>query len=179
MHVENCWQSKNKNLSWLQSTISQCRTGKVRGASQFRWEETGNSCGLFQSVLWSSVERLRIRQKMPRWWYQVGIGGVGGFLTHLTLNQGVKREGPAVPFHGGDKPIGSSLNDEVKIFVTPSQHSRAKFREIFTDMNGTLTSGEEAKKSLARRNMNYWPQQLNFVFWWTKSGCGIPRETLD
>lgn len=40
-------QSRNKSLSWLQSTISECRPGKVRGASQFRWEETGNSCGLF------------------------------------------------------------------------------------------------------------------------------------
>lgn len=94
----------------------------------------------------------------------MGIRGVGGFLTQLTLNQGVKGELPAVPFHGGDKPIGSFLNNKVKIFVNPSQHSKAKFREIFTDMKGTLTSGVKSKRSLASRNMNYWPQQLNVAF---------------
>lgn len=124
----------------------------------------GQQLRFIQSVWWSSVERLRIRQKMPRWWYQAGTRGVGGFLTQLTLNQGVKGELPAVPFHGGDKPIGSFLNDKVKIFVTPSQHSKAKFREIFTDPKGTLTSGVKSKRSLASRNMNYWPQQLNFAF---------------
>ena len=55
--------------------------------------------------------------------------GIGGFPLELTLNRRGKKEVPAVPFN--ENPV-SHLNEEIKIFVTPSQYFSAKFRGIFT-----------------------------------------------
>ena len=55
--------------------------------------------------------------------------GIGGFPLKLTLNRRGKKEVPAVPFN--ENPV-SHFNEEIKIFVTPSQYFRAKFRGIFT-----------------------------------------------
>ena len=40
---------------------------------------------------------------------------------------------PAVPFH--ENPV-SRVNEEIKTFVTPSQYFNAKFRGIFSTLQG-------------------------------------------
>ena len=55
--------------------------------------------------------------------------GIGGFLLELTLNRIGKKEVLVVPFN---KNSVGRLNEEIKIFVTPSQYFNAKFGGIFT-----------------------------------------------
>ena len=106
--AENCWRSKNKNLSLPQSTISK-----------------------------------------------------------------------SAPADLSAKPLWSSLNGEVKVFVTPTHHFKAKFREMFSDLNVAQTSDAESKRWHAEPNMSSRPQQLNVAFWCAMSGCVISRKTLD
>ena len=54
--------------------------------------------------------------------------GIGGFLLELTLNRIGKKEVLVVPFN---KNSVGCLNEEIKIFVTPSQYFNAKFGGIF------------------------------------------------
>ena len=95
------------------------------------------------------------------------------FPFKLILNRGEKKEAPAVPFN--ENPV-SRLNEEIKIFVTPSQYFNAKFRGIFTRTKIQHSSGAESKRWLAGA---YRPQQLNFAVWCAPTGCGISREVLD
>ena len=67
----------------------------------------------------------------------------------------------------------------MKIFVTPNQYFKAKFRGIFTRTKIQHSSGAESKRWLAGPNMRYWPQRLNFAIWCATTGCGITREVLD
>lgn len=105
--------------------------------------------------------------------------GVGGFPIQLTLSKGVRTELPAVPIQRAAKPLWSSLNDEFKVFVTPTRHFKAKFREMFSDLNVAQTSDAESKRWHAEPNMSSRPQQLNVAFWCAMSGCVISRKTLD
>ena len=68
------------------------------------------------------------------------------FPFKLVLNRGEKKEAPAVPFN--ENPV-SRLNEEIKIFVTPSQYFNAKFRGIFTRTKIQHSSGAESKRWLA------------------------------
>ena len=68
------------------------------------------------------------------------------FPFKLILNRGEKKEAPAVPFN--ENPV-SCLNEEIKIFVTPSQYFNAKFRGIFTRTKIQHSSGAESKRWLA------------------------------
>ena len=67
----------------------------------------------------------------------------------------------------------------MKIFVTPNQYLKAKFRGIFTRTKIQHSSGAESKGWLAGPNMGYWPQQLIFAVWYATRSCGISREVLD
>ena len=67
----------------------------------------------------------------------------------------------------------------MKIFVTPNQYFKAKFRGIFTRTKIQHSSGAESKRLLAGPNMSYWPQRLNFAVWCATTGCGVTREVLD
>ena len=83
---------------------------------------------------------------------------------------------PAVPSKVND--VGR-LDEEIEICVTPSQYFKAKFRGIFTRMKIQHSSGTGSNTWLARPNMSYWSQQLNFAVWCARTGCGISREVFD
>ena len=101
---------------------------------------------------------------------------IEGFPLELTLNQIGKEEVPAVPFN---ETVVGRFNEEMKIFVTPNQYFKAKFRGIFTRTKIQHSSGAESKRWLAGPNMSYWPQRLNFAVWCATTGCGVTREVLD
>ena len=112
--------------------------------------------------------------------------GIGGFPIELTLNSNITKPIPAVYFDAtaasADKSHGAWANlfkEEIKIYVTPTDYFKTKFREILTDTVISHRSGKESKKWLASPNMSYWPQQLNFAFWCATTGCGISHKTLD
>ena len=65
---------------------------------------------------------------------------IEGFPLELTLNQIGKEEVPAVPFN---ETVVGRFNEEMKIFVTPNQYFKAKFRGIFTRTKIQLSSGAE------------------------------------
>ena len=71
-----------------------------------------------------------------------------------------------------DKP--QSFN----FFVTPTDSFKMKFRDVFIDTKLTYHSAEESHRWLESPDMNYWPQQLNFAVWCTRTGCGISFKLL-
>ena len=75
--------------------------------------------------------------------------GIGSFLLELTLSRVIRMEVSAVPFN---ENAVSRLNEEIKVFVTPNQYFKAKFRAIFTRTKIQHSSGAESKRSLAGPN---------------------------
>ena len=71
------------------------------------------------------------------------------------------------------------FNAEMKIYVTPEEPFKTKFREIFKKTKLKHTSGAESKHWLAGPDMKYWPQQLNFAVFCATQGCGVSREVFD
>ena len=106
--------------------------------------------------------------------------GIGGFPIELTLNSNSVK--PISTLHiecnKNLKTTGNLFNEEIKIYITPTDYFKTKFREIFTGTVISHKSGKESKKWLAAPNISYLPQQLNFAFWCATTGCGISRETL-
>ena len=66
----------------------------------------------------------------------------------------------------------------MKNYVTPTDYFTTKFRQIFTNTKTTFRTARYAQKWLARPQMSFWPQQLNFAFWCATTGCGVSREIL-
>ena len=91
--------------------------------------------------------------------------GIGGFPIELTLNSNVAKPIPSVEFDTEKKTgsTGDLFNEEIKIYVTPTDYFKTKFREIFTDTVISHKSGKESRKWLTSPNMSFWPQQLNFA----------------
>ena len=71
-----------------------------------------------------------------------------------------------------------SFNKQVKIYVTPTDYFTTKFRQIFTKTQIKFTQAKYARKWLAKPDMSFWPQQLNFALWCATTGCGVSREML-
>ena len=114
------------------------------------------------------------------------LGLAPGFPLELTHNPNPKLEIPAVPFNSeAGKAIDNSGTGALKdalvqqeIYVTPSDKSNIKFRDIFTDTVITHRSSHESRRWLAGPNFEYYPQQLNFAFFCATTGCGVSRRIL-
>ena len=104
----------------------------------------------------------------------------GGFPAQLSLLvQNKPQPVPVVGFYDNiTHSIGDVLNKELKIDVTPTDYFTTKFRQIFTNTKITFTTSRYAKKWLARPQMSFWPQQLNFALWCSTTGCEVSREIL-
>ena len=104
----------------------------------------------------------------------------GGFPYQLMpLGSKVSLPIPAVPFNGKAPSLKKIFNAEIKIYVTPDQYFRTKFREIFQKTKLRHTSAAESKHWSGGHDMKYWPQQLNFAVFCATQGCGISREIFD
>ena len=114
------------------------------------------------------------------------LGLAPGFPLELTHNPNPKLEIPAVPFHSeaseasetrGTGALKEALVQQ-EIYVTPSDKFKIKFRDIFTDTMITHRSSHESRRWLAGPNFEYYPQQLNFVFFCAMTGCGVSQRIL-
>ena len=86
---------------------------------------------------------------------------------------------PAVDFSGSiTQSIADLFNNEVKIYVTPTGYFKTRFRRIFTNTQITFKTAKYARKWLAKPDMSFWPQQLNFALWCATTGCGVSRDML-
>ena len=106
----------------------------------------------------------------------------GGFPAQLSLlqqNKPPSQPVPAVDFSDNiTQSIADIFNKEVKIYVTPTDYFTTKFRQIFTKTQIKFTTAKYARKWLAKPDMGFWPQQLNFTLWCATTGCGVSREML-
>ena len=62
--------------------------------------------------------------------------------------------------------------------MTRTDYFTTKFRQIFTKTQIKFTTAKYARKWLAKPDMSFWPQQLNFALWCATTGCGVSREML-
>ena len=106
----------------------------------------------------------------------------GGFPYQLSLPQQNKPPPHPVPAIAFSDNTGQSIadlfNKQVKIYVTPTDYFTTKFRQIFTKTQIKFTQAKYARKWLAKPDMSFWPQQLNFALWCATTGCGVSREML-
>ena len=106
----------------------------------------------------------------------------GGFPYQLSLLQQNKpplQPVPAIAFSDNTgQSIADLFNKQLKIYVTPTDYFTTKFRQIFTKTQIKFTQAKYARKWLAKPDMSFWPQQLNFALWCATTGCGVSREML-
>ena len=106
----------------------------------------------------------------------------GGFPVQLSLlptQSQAPNPVPAIAFSDNrGQRIADLFNKQVKIYVTPTDYFTTKFRQIFTKTQIKLTQAKYARKWLAKPDMSFWPQQLNFALWCATTGCGVSREML-
>ena len=110
----------------------------------------------------------------------LGMQQDGGFPYQLSLLQQNKPQPvPAIAFSDSiTQSVADIFNKEVKIYVTPTDYFTTKFRQIFTKTQIKFTTAKYARKWLAKPDMSFWPQQLNFALWCATTGCGVSREML-
>ena len=100
----------------------------------------------------------------------------GGFPYQLSLRttQRVSQPVPAIAFPDSiTQSIADLLDKQVKIYVTPTDYFTIKFRQIFTKTQIKFTTAKYVRKWLAKPDMSFWPQQLNFALWCATTGCGV------
>ena len=110
----------------------------------------------------------------------LGVQQEGGFPFQLSLlQQGKPQSVPAIEFTDNiTQSIANLFNKQMNIYVTPTDYFTTKFREIFTKTQIKFTNAKYARKWLAKPDMSFWPQQLNFALWCATTGCGVSREML-
>ena len=113
------------------------------------------------------------------------LGLAPGFPLELCHNPNPELEIPAVPFHGealhSEASEAGALKNALvqqEIYVTPSDKFKIKFRDIFSDTVICHRSSHESRRWLAGPNFEYWPQQLNFAFFCSTTGCGVSQRIL-
>ena len=104
----------------------------------------------------------------------------GGFPYQLSLLQQDKPQpAHAIAFPDSiTQSIADIFNKEMNIYVTPTDYFTTKFRQIFAKTQIKFTTAKYARKWLAKPDMSFWPQQLNFALWCATTGCGVSREML-
>ena len=110
----------------------------------------------------------------------LGVQQDGGFPYKLSLLQSNKPQlVPAIDFtNSTGQSIAALFNKQVNIYVTPTDYFTTKFRQIFTITQIKFTTAKYARKWLAKPDMGFWPQQLNFALWCATTGCGVSRGML-
>ena len=123
--------------------------------------------------------------KDQKYWSQplkdaLGMHQDGGFPAQLSLFiENKPQPVPAVDFSELiTQSVADIFNKEMKIYVTPTEYFTTKFRQIFTKAQIKFTTSKYARKWLAKPNMSFWPQQLNFAVWCATTGFSLPPLIL-
>ena len=173
-----------KKDAWLPFNQQFPNADKSKFVSQAMVESKGNVSaeiffkageGSLQSVFGSDRKYWSAGMKKA-----LGLEASGGFPYQLSpLGKKVSLPIPAEPFEGKAPSLKNIFNNDVKIYVTPDDYFKTRFREIFQKTKLKHITGVEAKHWLAAPNMKYWPQQLNFAVFCATQGCGVSREIFD
>ena len=132
-----------------------------------------------RGVLFQIVPRVvqRGRQEPDVAWLLDRVVEVQSVRVRVRLQQNKPQPVPAIDFADS---TGQSIadNKEVNIYVTSTDYFTTKFRQVFTKTQIKFTTAKYARKWLAKPDMSFWPQQLNFALWCATTGCGVSREML-
>ena len=182
-------------MAWLSSSEAQQRpaAAKAQALSEFKKRFPRADISKFQvQVDFDTNRKATGRVLFPdgdaswenpliedrKYWSQplqdaLGMHQDGGFPFQLSLF--IENKPQPVP---ATQSVADIFNKEMKIFVTPTDYFPTKFRQIFTKTQIKFTTSKNARKWLAKPDMSFWPQQLNFAVWCATTGCGISREML-
>ena len=106
-------------------------------------------------------------------------GGLPYQLSLRTTQSLAPQPVPAIAFPDSiTQSIADLFGKQVNICVTPRDYFTTKFRQIFTKTQIKFTTAKYVRKWLAKPDMSFWPQQLNFALWCATTGCGVSREML-
>ena len=171
-----------KNKAWLHFNRYFPNADKSKFEAQVVFDEKHNASaeiyfkagpGYMVNVFGSEKEYWSVQMKSA-------LGLSNGFPMQLTPVIGKSSLPiPAVGFHEAAPSLKKIFNNNMKIYITPDQYFTTKFREIFQKTKLTHHSGKESRQWLARPEMSYWPQQLNFAVFMATTACGISREIFD
>ena len=189
-------------MAWLSSSESKQRAdaAKAQAISEFKKRFPRTDISKFQvevdidtnrkataSVLFKERDGSQTDPliKARKYWSQplkdaLEMDQDGGFPFQLSLFIANKPQPvPAVDLSNNiAQSVSDIFNKEMKIYVTPTDYSTTKFQKIFTKAQIKFTTSKYARKWLAKPDMSFWPQQLNFAVWCATTGCGISREML-
>ena len=196
-------QDFKSEMTWLSSSEAKQRSdaAKAQALSEFRKRFPSADMSRFQVQVEFSPNRKALgRVLFPdgngswenpliedrKYWSPplkdaLGINQDGGFpaqLSPISYDKGPQPV-PAVDLSDSiTQSVGDIFNKEVNIYVTPTDYFTTKFRSIFTKTKLKFTTAKYARKWLAKPDMSFWPQQLNFALWCATTGCGVSREML-
>ena len=189
-------------IAWLSSSESKQRAdaAKAQALSEFKKRfpsaniskfhvevDFHSNCKATASVLFKESDGSQTDPliKDHKYWSQplkdaLGMDQDGGFPFQLSLFIANKPQPvPAVDFSNNiTQSVADIFNKEMKIYVTPTDYFTTKFRQIFTKVKIKFTTLKTARKWLAKPDMSFWQQQLNFALWCATTGRGISREML-
>ena len=100
------------------------------------------------------------------------------YWSQALKNALVMHQDGGFPADNITQSVADIFNKEMKIYVTPTEYFTTKFRQIFTKTQIKFATSKYARKWLAKPDMSFSPQQLNFALWCATTGCGISREML-
>ena len=195
-------QDFKSEMTWLSSSEAKQRSdaAKAQALSEFRKRFPSADMSSFQVQVEFDANRKALgRVLFPdgagswenpliedrKYWSQplkdaLGMQQDGGFPAQLSLLQQNKPQPvPAIDFSDSiTQSIADIFDKEIKIYVTPTDYFTTKFRQIFTKTQIKFTTAKYARKWLAKPDISFWSQQLNFALWCATTGCGVLREML-
>ena len=163
------------------------RANMSRFEEEVEIEPTTHKATATVHVTESDGSQTDVVRKDQTYWSQslkatLGIQQDGGFPYQLSLRPTQSQAPHPVPAIAFTSNTGQSIadlfNKQVKIYVTPTDYFTTKLRQIFTKTQIKFTQAKYARKWLAKPDMSFWPQQLNFALWCATMGCGVSREML-
>ena len=176
--------AKSHALSEFKKRFPRADMSKFIAQVEFDANRKATARGLFPEGNGASEDALI---EASKYWSQLlkdalGMHQDGGFPYQLSLRTTQSRAPQLVPaiafFDSITQSIADLFNKQVKIYVTPTDYFATKFRQIFTKTQIKFTTAKYARKWLAKPDMSFWPQQLNFALWCATTGCGVSREML-
>lgn len=106
--------------------------------------------------------------------------GFGNLPYQLMLSKNVKKPVPMVYFVNSMESCWWAAEQGAKNICHAHRVFQYKIQRDFHKHPNQAHNRKRVKGMAGRKNMKYWPQQLNFVIWCATTGCGISLDiSLD
>ena len=106
--------------------------------------------------------------------------GFGNLPYQLMLSKNVKKPVPMVYFVNSMELCWWAAEQGAKNICHAHRVFQYKIQRDFHKHPNQAHNRKRVKGMAGRKNMKYWPQQLNFVIWCATTGCGISLDiSLD